>query len=253
MSRLPLTLLAFALAACGQSAPRPEPTPEPAGPRVTGPSTDAPARTPETIAAALDRPALPPEAARASRDDVAARTDGRLDTVRPPEAFAAIADERDRAAALFAEMGKILTHPRCINCHPAGERPLQGQATGVRQRLHLPRVVRGEDGHGVPGLRCASCHGEENYRRVPGAPHWHLAPVSMAWVGRTLPQICAQLKDPARNGGKSMEAMHAHMAEDKLVAYGWDPPAHLEPAPGSQQVLGALFRAWWDAGAHCPR
>lgn len=170
-------------------------------------------------------------------------------TLRGPEAFTAIQDERARAAALFTEIGKVLTHPRCINCHPATERPLQGDM----QRPHMPWVARGPTGDGLPGLRCHTCHGEDgNYRTVPGAPHWHLAPASMAWVGKSLPEICAQLKDRERNGGKSMTEMHEHMAHDKLVAYGWNPPAHLEPAPGSQAKLGALFQAWLDAGAHCP-
>jgi len=30
-----------------------------------------------------------------------------------------------RARAMFSEIGKVLTHPRCINCHPAGDRPTQ--------------------------------------------------------------------------------------------------------------------------------
>lgn len=199
-------------------------------------------------AAALAAPPAAPSAApSATASQAAAPRPG--EALRGPEAFAAIKDERARAAALFTEIGKVLTHPRCINCHPATERPLQGDM----QRPHMPWVVRGPTGDGVPGLRCHTCHGEDgNYRTVPGAPHWHLAPASMAWVGKSLPEICAQLKDRERNGGKSMIEMHEHMAHDKLVAYGWKPPPHLEPAPGSQQTLGALFQAWLDAGAHCP-
>lgn len=202
-------------------------------------------RTPEAT------PSNHPEAkaARATQAEAMQRAGGDSATLRPASAFAATADPKARSVALFNEMAKVITHPRCTNCHPATERPLQGDT----QRPHMPYVVRGKDGHGAPGLRCESCHGTDgNYGRVPGAPHWHLAPAEMAWVGKTIPEICAQLKDPERNGGKTMDAMHDHMANDKLVAYGWNPPAHLEPAPGSQQMLGDLFRAWVDAGAHCP-
>ena len=36
-----------------------------------------------------------------------------------PESFASIADTDARSAAMFTELGKVLTHPRCTNCHPA--------------------------------------------------------------------------------------------------------------------------------------
>src|SRR6187549_3070632 len=62
-----------------------------------------------------------------------------------PESFAPITDTDARSAALFTELGKVLTHPRCVNCHPAGDVPRQGDA----RRLHQPPVARGADGHGT--------------------------------------------------------------------------------------------------------
>ena len=44
-----------------------------------------------------------------------------------PEAFESIVDPSDRAIAIFVEAGKVLSHPRCVNCHPAGEIPLTGR------------------------------------------------------------------------------------------------------------------------------
>ena len=148
---------------------------------------------------------------------------------------------------MFKEAGKVIQHPRCVNCHPIGERPLQRAG-----EPHQPHVVRGEDGHGAPGLPCASCHGESHFRTVPGNPEWHLAPAEMAWEGKSLAAICGQIQDPERNGGKDMEALLEHMESDALVAYGWDPPEHLEPAPGSQALFGQLARQWAATGAHCP-
>jgi hypothetical protein len=47
-------------------------------------------------------------------------------TLKGPSEFEPIGDEADRSRAIFAEIGKLLTHPRCMSCHPAGDHPLQG-------------------------------------------------------------------------------------------------------------------------------
>ena len=172
-------------------------------------------------------------------------------TLEPPSAFAGIADQHERSVALFKEAGKVLQNPRCVNCHPAGDRPLQGDD----EHLHEPPVRRGPDGHGAAGLHCATCHQAANFDAVamPGHPDWHLAPVAMAWQGRSLGQICEQIKDPARNGGRSLSQIVEHMSHDSLVGWGWAPGAGREPAPGSQATLGALIKAWVDTGAVCPK
>jgi hypothetical protein len=65
--------------------------------------------------------------------------------LRPVSSFASIADPRSRSIALFEEAGKVLQSPRCVNCHPATDRPRQTD----ERRLHIPLVVRGADGHGT--------------------------------------------------------------------------------------------------------
>lgn len=171
--------------------------------------------------------------------------------LRAPGAFDAIADREERSRALFVEASKVLFHPRCLNCHPAGDVPQQGDL-GAR---HDPPVVRGEHDSGVVGMQCGSCHQDKNLAlaRVPGAPGWHLAPREMAWVGRTPASVCAQLKDPARNGHKTLAQVVEHTAHDPLVAWGWDPGHGRVPAPGSQAAFGALVAAWVEAGAACPK
>jgi hypothetical protein len=172
------------------------------------------------------------------------------DDLRPVSDFSAIIDSRERAVALFKEAGKVITHPRCVNCHPASERPTQTDS----MRPHEPWVVRGPDGHGAPGLKCSTCHHASNFdpARVPGHPMWHLAPIEMAWQGKTLGEICEQIKDTTRNGNKDMAALVHHMAEDSLVGWGWSPGAGRTPVPGTQAQFGELIKAWADAGAHCP-
>jgi len=168
-----------------------------------------------------------------------------------PDSFAGIGDAAARSAALFTEAGKVLTSPRCVNCHPAGDRPLQGDAG----RLHQPPVERGLDGFGAVAMRCATCHQGANFdpAGVPGHPHWHLAPREMAWQDKTVGEICAQIKDPARNGGRSLEQILTHLASDTLVGWAWAPGFGREPAPGTQRELGALIEAWLNTGAVCPR
>ena len=170
-------------------------------------------------------------------------------TLRAPSAFAGIRDPAARSAALFTEAGRVLQHPRCLNCHPDGDRPSQGDGFP-----HQPAVQRGPDGLGVTAMRCATCHQAANFDagRVPGNPKWRLAPIEMAWQKRTLGQICEQIKDPGRNGGHTLAQMVEHMAKDELVGWAWKPGADREPAPGTQTTFGALVKAWADAGAACP-
>lgn len=164
--------------------------------------------------------------------------------------FDRIADRRARSRALFLEASRVLMHPRCVNCHPAGEVPHQG----MRLALHDPPVRRGHEGRGVAGMECTSCHQDRNQplTRVPGAPSWHLAPIEMAWVGRSAADICQQLKDPSRNGGKSLAQIVEHNAHDELVGWGWAPGAGREPAPGTQEQFGVIVAAWVETGAECP-
>ena len=46
----------------------------------------------------------------------------------------------------------------------------------------------------------------------------------MAWQQQARSaQICEQIKDPARNGGKTLAQIQEHMAHDSLVGWGWRP------------------------------
>jgi hypothetical protein len=171
-------------------------------------------------------------------------------TLASPESFSGIADPLERSAAYFTELGKVLTNPRCTNCHPAGDRPHQGDVS----RLHQPPVFRGVDGFGLETMRCPICHQSANFDpgRVPGHPAWHLAPREMAWEGKTISQICMQIKDPARNGNRSLHALIEHIGTDTLVGWAWAPGFGRTPAPGTQTEAGALVKAWVDSGAACP-
>ena len=103
-------------------------------------------------------------------------------------------------------------------------------------------------------MECTSCHQDTNLElgRVPGAPNWHLAPLSMAWVGKTPRHVCEQLQDPTRNGGKTLAEIAQHTAHDALIAWAWAPGHGRTTPPGDQKAFAALIRAWVDNGASCP-
>jgi hypothetical protein len=176
--------------------------------------------------------------------------------LRSVSAFAGIQDRTARSRALFNEAAKVITNPRCMNCHPAGDHPLQGND----QHIHEPTVFRGESGLGVPGLSCAACHSDHNfdvagatsYQSIPGHPRWGLAPIENAWEGKSIGQICEQIKDTKRNGGRDLELLYEHLAKDDLVGTAWHPGTGRQPAPGTQDEFGKLIRAWIDTGAVCP-
>lgn len=77
-------------------------------------------------------------------------------------------------------------------------------------------------------------------------------PTSMTWEGRSLGQICEQLKDPARNGNRDLAAIAKHVVTDTLVKWAWSPGGRRTPAPGTNAEFGELFGAWVETGAYCP-
>ena len=175
--------------------------------------------------------------------------------LRPVASFSGIADPKARSVALFEEAGRVITHPRCVNCHPVSDRPLQGNAG----RPHQPPIFATASGMGSPSMPCSGCHGQSNFTLIgtrvgsmPGNPKWQLAPREMAWQGKSLGAICRQIKDTTRNGGRDYAALIDHAAHDDLVAWGWHPGAGREPAPGTQEAFGSLVKAWIETGAECP-
>lgn len=170
-------------------------------------------------------------------------------SLRPPGAFADIADERARSIALFEELGTVFLHQRCTNCHQAGDRPLQGDA----MRPHQPPVRRGADGFGVAGLRCLACHAATNFDagETPGQHGWHMPPAVVGWGALALPEICAQILDPQRRGLPPADLVQ-HLGNDPLVAWAWSPGEGREPAPGTHETFVALVKAWVETGAACP-
>lgn len=114
-------------------------------------------------------------------------------------------------------------------------------------------VLRGHDDHGAAAMRCLSCHQNINQENgVPGAPNWGLAPLSMGWEGLNDHALAEMLKDPARNGRRSLEQTFEHMAHDELVGWAWKPGRDRQPPPLSREEFAKVVREWIDTGAVSP-
>jgi hypothetical protein len=157
------------------------------------------------------------------------------------------------SAKAFLEIHKVFTSPRCQNCHPAGDAPLQGDDSHV----HLQNVKRGKDGHGVSAMRCETCHQTSNLagdHMPPGNPKWGLPSPEhkMVFVGRTPAELCRQLKDPKQTGGRSLQQLLEHVANDELVGWGWNPGDGRALPPLNRSDTVAQMKIWIDGGAACP-
>jgi len=159
-------------------------------------------------------------------------------------------------ANLYLQIHSVLTHPRCLNCHPKGESPKQGN----QRVVHTPPITRGPKDHGPPGLQCSACHQAANFAAsgVPGAPGWHLAPKSQGWENKTPGELCRSLLDRRVNGGKTLAQIVKHLTEDELVAWGWAPGVDVngrnrEPVPIAKPEFNRIVHAWAKAGATCPK
>jgi hypothetical protein len=156
--------------------------------------------------------------------------------------------------AAFLQVYRVLISPRCQNCHPPGDAPLQGDDSHV----HLQNVKRGADGHGVTAMRCDTCHQTTNLpgaHMPPGNPKWALPKpeLKMVFVGRSPGELCKQIKDPKQNGGRSLEELFDHVAHDDLVGWGWNPGDGRALPPLSRPETAAQMKIWIDGGAACPQ
>ena len=148
----------------------------------------------------------------------------------------------------FTPIHRVLSSPRCLNCHTGTAFPRQGD----ERRRHDFLVVRGTDNRGAAAMRCSACHTAANNDTLPGAPHWSLAPLSMSWEGLSEGQLCRRLVDPQRNGRRSVEMLLQHMASDPLVGWGWAPGGQRQPVEMPKEEFLRALQAWSAAGARCP-
>jgi len=153
----------------------------------------------------------------------------------------------------FLQVYKVLMSPRCMNCHPAGDQPLQGDDS----RLHAGKVLRGKDGKGLYAAKCSNCHQPENtpgLHTPPGNPKWRLPPADMKMVfqGRTARQLALQIMDYNRNGHKNKKQLVEH-ARDTLVKAAWNMGEGRTPPPLDYDAFLKVWDTWIQKGGYAPK
>ncbi len=172
-----------------------------------------------------------------------------------PTPISATPNRQDGLAA-FAQLERVLKHPRCLNCH-VPDSPLQGDFS----RVHYPPVQRGADGKGVAPLQCTTCHSTRNSPlphappglETDGKPGWHMPPANMKmnWVGLQGAALCKVFREPKTNGNRSLAMLEQHMVTDHLVAWGWQPGPGRALPPLDKAAFDTQVRAWIRNGAPC--
>jgi hypothetical protein len=162
---------------------------------------------------------------------------------------------RDSVASVtaFMEVYKVLMSPRCMNCHPAGDVPLQGDDS----HLHTMSPQRGKDGKGVSAMKCGNCHQPSNtpgLNTPPGNPKWALPPADMKMVfeGKSPRELALQIMDFKRNGHKTKEKLIEH-ARDTLVKAGWDMGEGRKPPPLTYEKFVVAWDTWIKTGGLAPK
>lgn len=159
---------------------------------------------------------------------------------------------------------EVASHPRCANCHVgADHKPMwSGPSFGDKTRAHGMNINAGESRIGAETLLCSTCHItlKEPDPTANLTPHaapkvameWQLAPVEAEWFGKSSSYICNQLKDPTRNGERTIKEVAVHLDHDLILHWAWEPGGTREPAPHSlQETMDALMK-WSAAGTPCP-
>ncbi|MDB4920241.1 hypothetical protein [Mucilaginibacter sp.] len=167
--------------------------------------------------------------------------------------YATLPKDSVGSAKAFMAVYRVLKSSRCMNCHPSGDAPLQGDDS----HIHTMNVKRGIDGKGLYSVRCSNCHQAENVAGLhmpPGNPKWGLPPADMRMVfqGRTPRQLALQLLDPKQNGGRTKAQLIDHMANDDLVGWAWHPGDGRTLPPMTRQAFAAQVRLWIAKGAYAP-
>jgi hypothetical protein len=150
----------------------------------------------------------------------------------------------------FIAAYKVFMHPRCLNCHPSGDVPLQGDDS----RLHPQGVKRGKDGKGLFALKCKNCHQDthiEGEHMPPGHSGWHLPPANLKMVfeGKSPKQLAMHFKNPKFTGFKNLDKMLEHVEKEPLVLNSW---TYGNPPPLTHDEFVAKVKEWIDKGAAIP-
>ncbi len=158
----------------------------------------------------------------------------------------------EESLLVFNTMMDVLTHQRCMNCHPSDNVPKQG----LDSHDHNFGIARVNAGNAT---NCNTCHQSENnsYSGVPGAPEWGLAPHKMRWEGLSRIEIAQSMMNPENNGNRTPDDIMHHLTEHELVLWAWEPGLDAagnprEKPPVAKEDYIAAVKKWISLGAVIP-
>ncbi|SLN12991.1 hypothetical protein PEL8287_00470 [Roseovarius litorisediminis] len=182
-----------------------------------------------------------------------------LFTLLVPQMAPAQSNTAEEGLAAWDRIYQVTSSPRCANCHVGDNNiPMWSGPSYGSTRPHGMYIDAGPSRIGAEFIPCSTCHVSSDRPNLTphSAPHiaglWHLAPVEAEWFGKSSNDICTQLRDLERNGGRTAEDLVDHAAEDAIVAWGWTPGGTRVPAPFSQAEHVTDMRIWGAAGQPCP-
>ncbi len=170
----------------------------------------------------------------------------------------------EQGLAAWERIYSVVSHPRCANCHTGESNlPMWSGPSYGQTRPHGMNINAGPSRLGVEFLMCSTCHitSSEPNTHAHAAPHaghpWMLAPVEFVWFERSSDEICEQMRDPARNGGRSGTDLVDHILHDAdihaFITWGFNPGGGREPVPGTMQEHLNDMVTWTAAQMPCPQ
>ena len=165
---------------------------------------------------------------------------------------------KEEGLAAWKRIYEVVSHPRCANCHVGpSKRPMWSGPSYGKTRPHGMNVNAGESRIGAEHIPCSTCHayrsGSHNtpHAAPQVAANWQLAPIEADWFGKSSEYICAQLRDPDRNGNRTFRDLAHHIDHDVILHWAWSPGGNREPAPYSLDDHINDILVWGVAGMPC--
>ena len=170
---------------------------------------------------------------------------------------------KEEGLKAWARIEAVVTHPRCANCHVGPDNTPVWTIVGEnKSRPHGMNINADASRIGARELPCWTCHmtsaAPNTVAHAP--PHagipWQLAPVDFVWYGKTGAEICQQMRDPKRNGGRDVAGLVEHLRHDAaqrgFIPWGWKPGGGRPTPPGTFEDHVRDVQIWGAAGQPCP-
>jgi hypothetical protein len=140
--------------------------------------------------------------------------------------------------------------------------PIWTPAGEDKSRVHGMNIHAGASRTGAEAIPCSTCHitSTEANDPAPAPPRagipWQLAPVDFLWYEQTGREICRQLRDLDRNGGRDAAGLLDHLRHDAalggFIPRSWEPGEGRSKPPGTFEDHVRDVAEWGAAGQPCP-